>query len=154
LSLDAFEARDALPASGKLLNTLRARFGNLGLVAAAYNAGPKRVSDWLAGRRGLPSETHDYVNIITGQRAEDWRAKPRTAVYTVPRVVPCLRTQAFASVERAERATQLEAVAQERRAAKAAQAAARKRVASRRAPNKARAAVPSKPALKRMAQAR
>src|ERR1044072_5108635 len=54
---DAFDGREALPASGKLLRTLTERFGNLGLAAAAYNAGPKRVSDWLAQRSGLPRET-------------------------------------------------------------------------------------------------
>jgi len=67
---DAFDARDALPASGKLLRTLRARFNNLGLVAAAYNAGPKRVADWLEQRSELPKETRDYVNIITGRPPE------------------------------------------------------------------------------------
>ena len=60
---DAFNGREALPASAKLLRTLIDRFGNLGLAAAAYNAGPKRVSDWLAQRSGLPKETRDYVSV-------------------------------------------------------------------------------------------
>src|ERR1044072_2204055 len=54
LGVDAFDARDALPASGRLLRELRARLGNFGLAAAAYNAGPKRRSDWLRQRAGLP----------------------------------------------------------------------------------------------------
>ena len=37
------------------------QFGNLGLAAAAYNAGPRRVSDWLAKRGELPGETRNYV---------------------------------------------------------------------------------------------
>jgi hypothetical protein len=156
LSLDAFEARDALPASGKLLNDLRARFGSLGLVAAAYNAGPRRVSDWLAGRRQLPAETHDYVSIITGHRAERWREKAPLAVYQVPRQIPCHKIQAFAAVERSERIVQLEAVAQERRTiAAAAQAAALQREASVRSKkNAARSGTSAKKHRSRMAQAR
>src|SRR5439155_17842629 len=60
--LDPFEA---LPASARLLANLYRKFGNLGLAAAAYNAGEKRVSDWLKGA-GLPKETRDYVLAITG----------------------------------------------------------------------------------------
>jgi hypothetical protein len=43
--------------------------GNLGLAAAAYNAGPRRVRDWIAGRGQLPRETRAYVRIITGRAA-------------------------------------------------------------------------------------
>src|SRR5207253_3525231 len=52
---DPFDPVPALNASGKLLSDLRAQFnGNLGLAAAAYNAGPKRVSDFVVKRRKLP----------------------------------------------------------------------------------------------------
>ena len=40
----------ALPASARFLRELRMQFGNLGFVAAAYNAGPRRVTDWLQRR--------------------------------------------------------------------------------------------------------
>ena len=50
--INAFDGREALPASARLLRTLADRFGNVGLAAAAYNAGPKRVADWLAQRLG------------------------------------------------------------------------------------------------------
>ncbi len=69
---DPFDPEQAVPASAALLSELSARFGNLGLAAAAYNAGPRRVADWLAGRGGLPFETRDYVERITGRSAEDW----------------------------------------------------------------------------------
>jgi hypothetical protein len=69
---DAFDPEQALPASARLLAELRDRFGNLGLAAAAYNAGPSRVDNWLAGRGGLPNETRRYVAAITGRSAEDW----------------------------------------------------------------------------------
>ncbi|WP_237480678.1 lytic transglycosylase domain-containing protein [Lichenibacterium dinghuense] len=71
---DPFDPEQAVPASAHLLSDLAAEFGNLGLAAAAYNAGARRVSDWLAGRGGLPSETRNYVERITGRSAEDWAA--------------------------------------------------------------------------------
>ena len=120
LQLDAFDAREALPASGRLLRTLGARFANFGLIAAAYNAGPKRVLDWLAARASLPKETRDYVNLITGRSVEAWRnAKAKTAVFDVPRQVPCHQVSSFSSVERTERAAQEVKLAEENRAAQA-----------------------------------
>ena len=112
---DAFDGREALPASAKLLRTLIDRFGNLGLAAAAYNAGPKRVSDWLAQRSGLPKETRDYVSVITGKPVEEWRGvKEKAVVFTVPRAVPCHRTAHFSAIEQSERMAQLQRVAEER----------------------------------------
>ena len=67
-----FDVNAALKASASYLRDLRARFGNLGLAAAAYNAGPQRVQDWLSGRGGLPKETRQYVQIVTGHSAEEW----------------------------------------------------------------------------------
>jgi len=69
---DPFDPTEALPKSAELLDELRDHFGNLGLAAAAYNAGPERVRKWLAGERQLPQETIDYVRIITGHEAADW----------------------------------------------------------------------------------
>ena len=48
------------------------RFGNFGLAAAAYNAGPARVADWLAGHSNLPAETMGYVLAISRHPVEDW----------------------------------------------------------------------------------
>jgi hypothetical protein len=70
--LDPFDPLQALPKSGALLRKLRDEFGNLGLAAAAYNAGPQRVHDFLAGLRGLPEETRHYVLAVTGRPIEDW----------------------------------------------------------------------------------
>jgi hypothetical protein len=87
---DPFDPREALPASAQLLRSLHAKFGNLGLAAAAYNAGPKRVLNWLAKRSGLPKETRDYVRIVTGVPAEHWiNAKLQRGELEVPRRVPC-----------------------------------------------------------------
>jgi hypothetical protein len=70
--LDPFDPVQALPKSAEFLRDLRRQFGNLGLAAAAYNAGPQRVRDWMAGARTLPAETRNYVLAITGLPAEDW----------------------------------------------------------------------------------
>lgn len=69
---DPFDATEAIASSAHYLRDLRERFGNLGLAAAAYNAGEQRVTDWRAGTGGLPFETRDYVVSITGRSAEDW----------------------------------------------------------------------------------
>ena len=70
--LDPFDPVQALPKAAEFLNELRNQFGNLGLAAAAYNAGPRRVQDWLAGSGGMPQETRNYVLSITGTSVEDW----------------------------------------------------------------------------------
>jgi len=77
---DPFAAREALLHSAGFLDELRTTFGNLGLAAAAYNAGPGRVTRWLAGQTELPQETLDYVLAITGHDADAWRAKPPPAL--------------------------------------------------------------------------
>ncbi|MEZ0171324.1 lytic transglycosylase domain-containing protein [Microvirga sp. TS319] len=69
---DPFDPIEALPKSAELLRDLWSQFGNQGLAAAAYNAGPTRVRDWLAGRRALPMETIHYVRAITGKDVAEW----------------------------------------------------------------------------------
>jgi len=69
---DPFDPVKALPKAAEFLAELRNQFGNLGLAAAAYNAGPRRVQDWLAGSGGMPSETRNYVYSITGSSVDDW----------------------------------------------------------------------------------
>jgi len=73
---DPFDPQQAIPAAGALLADLNRQFGNLGLAAAAYNAGPGRVNGFLNGG-GLPAETRTYVRLITGRPAEDWAALKR-----------------------------------------------------------------------------
>lgn len=78
---DPFDPEQAIPKAANLLMELRGRFGNLGLAAAAYNAGPQRVADWLAGKGGMPAETRTYVLIVTGTDVEDWRAGAAAPAY-------------------------------------------------------------------------
>lgn len=85
-----FDPLQAIPASARLLRKLFDQFGNLGLAAAAYNAGPKRIQDWLAKKGALPEETQGYVKTITGRPAETWRvASAHSTELTVPRDAPC-----------------------------------------------------------------
>jgi hypothetical protein len=92
---DPFDPLQALPASAKLLRELYQQFGNLGLAAAAYNAGPKRVLDWLNKRGKLPGETRTYVLNITGRRADQWMSKDDSGAFKIPARTPC---QALASL--------------------------------------------------------
>jgi hypothetical protein len=70
---NSFDHREALAAAADYLAFLTAKFGNLGLAAAAYNFGEDGTSAWLANRRTLPAETEDYVLAITGHAAVQWR---------------------------------------------------------------------------------
>jgi hypothetical protein len=91
--VNPFDPIHSLQAAGKFLNKLVAQFGNLGLAAAAYNAGPGRVSAYVAKRRGLPEETRNYVIRITGKAADKWTSKkfvqaPESRV--MPAKAPCV----------------------------------------------------------------
>jgi hypothetical protein len=87
---DPFNPLEAIAKSGELLRGLRLEFGNLGLAAAAYNAGSGRVRDWLGGRRPLPQETQAYVRFVTGRSVEEWSGGQTNPV-DMPsvEVVPC-----------------------------------------------------------------
>jgi len=85
-----FDVISALKASGSYLRDLRNRFGNLGLAAAAYNAGPQRVQDWLVARSSLPKETRRYVEIVTGHSAAEWSGGTTQPDLALPESVPCL----------------------------------------------------------------
>jgi hypothetical protein len=87
--IDPFDSIAALKASASYLRDLRNRFGNLGLAAAAYNAGPQRVQDWLVGRGSLPKETLSYIQIVTGHSALEWSGGPAQSNLALPDVAPC-----------------------------------------------------------------
>jgi Transglycosylase SLT domain len=69
---DPFDSATSLAASAAYLRDLRASFGNLGLAAAAYNAGPARIDRWRSGTASLPGETRNFVFTITGMTAQEW----------------------------------------------------------------------------------
>jgi hypothetical protein len=97
-----FDPSQALPASAKLLRELFDRFGNLGYVAAAYNAGTQRVLDWLERGRSLPRETRNYVMDITGRSIEAWRKTPADDALRFARALPCRGLPAFAELVQAQ----------------------------------------------------
>jgi transglycosylase-like protein with SLT domain len=72
--LDPRDPLQAIRHAAQLLLELDREFGNLGLAAAAYNAGAARVVKWLQGLSPLPIETRLYVQAITGRAPEDWAA--------------------------------------------------------------------------------
>jgi hypothetical protein len=144
---DPFDPFKALPASAKFLRRLHNQFGNLGLAAAAYNAGSGRIQKWLSRRGVLPQETRDYVRIITGNIAENWLEESRTLNLHVdlPRGAPCegvgglttaktvdvIPVGLTASASDAIRKAEVEAAMQRRTALKIAAAAkARTKIAS------------------------
>jgi Transglycosylase SLT domain len=90
---DPLDPIEALKNSASYLHDLRAQFGNLGLAAAAYNAGPGRVSAWLASKTPLPGETRNYVAIVTGRPVDEWASAtpPKIAESTIPLGVPCAK---------------------------------------------------------------
>jgi hypothetical protein len=85
LGQDPFDARENVLAGAFYLRRLQERFGLDGGLAA-YNAGPGRYANHLAGGRPLPAETLAYVAAIRRRlaplsngpalRARDWRAAP------------------------------------------------------------------------------
>ena len=95
---DPFEPTQALYESARWLSELRNQFGNLGLAAAAYNAGPRRIRDWIAGRGPLPRETRAYVRIITGRAAEEWLGVTEEVQHDRP-AGPCAEATKLPKVE-------------------------------------------------------
>jgi hypothetical protein len=82
-----FDPQQAIGKSAEFLADLVKQFGNLGLAAAAYNAGPGRVSTWLAKKGDLPDETRAYVYRVTGRSADDWAAG-KTAASQASKIGP------------------------------------------------------------------
>ena len=72
---DPYDPAQAIAHAARLLSDLQTRFGNLGLAAAAYNAGPARVDKWLHAQATLPPETRNYVAAVTGTAADTWASR-------------------------------------------------------------------------------
>jgi hypothetical protein len=101
-----FDPEQAIVGAAEFLADLGLRLGNIGLAVAAYNAGPNRVQDWLAGTSRLPSETQAYVQAVTGRSVQDWanehvgtmRAEPATSGQSCVATVISLRIQESAGI--------------------------------------------------------
>lgn len=75
---DPYNPADALEHSAQYLAEMVRRYGNEGLAAIGYNGGEGRAEGFVQGR-GLAPETVNYVPIITGLSAEQWRDSPPEA---------------------------------------------------------------------------
>jgi tetratricopeptide (TPR) repeat protein len=85
---DAFDPKSAIAAAAQYLSELRDEFGNLGLAAAAYNAGEGRARSFAEKGKNLPNETEDYVFSITGFTSDKWKApEPPQADFTLDETV-------------------------------------------------------------------
>lgn len=84
LGEDPFDPRDNILAGTAYLRAMYNRYGNIGAMLAAYNAGPGRYDDYLQRGRPLPAETRAYVaTLVPGldgnappprqPHASDWR---------------------------------------------------------------------------------
>jgi hypothetical protein len=81
---NAFDPASALAKSAEYLRELQLKYGNLGLAAAAYNAGEGRLSRVINANAGVPFETRDYVSIITGYPIDTWLGEgPADVDYTL-----------------------------------------------------------------------
>ncbi|HRO01302.1 MAG TPA: lytic transglycosylase domain-containing protein [Nitrobacter sp.] len=58
---DPFDPRDNILAGTAYLREMWDRYGNVGAMLAAYNAGPARYDEYRMADRPLPAETHAYV---------------------------------------------------------------------------------------------
>lgn len=81
---DPFNPRDNILAGTAYLRAMYDRYGNIGAMLAAYNAGPGRYDDYLQRGRPLPAETRAYVATLVPRlhgnapaprqpHASDWR---------------------------------------------------------------------------------
>jgi D-alanyl-D-alanine carboxypeptidase len=80
LGADPYDPHDNIMAGTAYIREMYDRFGSPGFLAA-YNAGPNRVSDYLAGGGPLPSETVNYVASITPNLGNSGADTGPVAVY-------------------------------------------------------------------------
>lgn len=76
LGSDAFDPHDNILAGAAYLREMLDRFGAPGFLAA-YNAGPGRYAEVLAGRAPLPAETRAYVARLGATEAAAAAPLPR-----------------------------------------------------------------------------
>lgn len=77
LGADPYLPRDNILAGTFYLKLMHDRFGYPGLFGA-YNAGPQRYAEYLAGKRGLPLETRAYLASVAGPQP------PAAVAYRTP----------------------------------------------------------------------
>src|SRR6516225_7207349 len=81
---DPYDPHNNILAGTAYIREMYDRFGAPGFLAA-YNAGPDRVDNYLAGRAALPEETVNYVAAITPNLGNDVQKSGPFAVYASAR---------------------------------------------------------------------
>jgi membrane-bound lytic murein transglycosylase B len=109
LGSDPYDSRDNILAGAAYLHELHDRYGSPGFPAA-YNAGPGRYEQYLAGRT-LPAETRAYVATL----APSFGGAELTSPLSVATVHAKLWIEAPLFIGRPERATAADRVLAERR---------------------------------------
>ncbi|MGE0222428.1 MAG: transglycosylase SLT domain-containing protein [Acetobacteraceae bacterium] len=90
---DPYEPRNNILAGTAYLREMYDRFGAPGFLAA-YNAGPRRLDDYLTKRRALPTETVNYVAAIAPQLGSSAPLSGPLAVYADRRTSYASRSRA------------------------------------------------------------
>ena len=86
---DPYDPHNNILAGTAYIREMYDRFGSPGFLAA-YNAGPERVQNYLAGRASLPDETVNYVASITPNLGTE---VPRSGPFAVYASARSSRTQ-------------------------------------------------------------
>jgi hypothetical protein len=81
---DPYDPHNSILAGTAYIREMYDRFGSPGFLAA-YNAGPDRVDNYLAGRATLPRETVNYVAAITPNLGGDVPRSGPFAIYASAR---------------------------------------------------------------------
>ncbi|HEX7854652.1 MAG TPA: lytic transglycosylase domain-containing protein [Sphingobium sp.] len=82
LGADPDDPRDNILAGSFYLRLMYERFGYPGLFGA-YNAGPRRYADYLAGRASLPGETLAYLGSVS-EPGKTLSARPVAGPISLP----------------------------------------------------------------------
>ena len=87
LGSDPFDPHDNIIAGTAYLRLMYDRFGYPGMFAA-YNAGPGRYGDYIAGRARLPGETSAYLKAVAGvvESSAPLPARPPVTMFVPLRV--------------------------------------------------------------------
>lgn len=104
LGPDPYEPHDNIMAGTGYIRDLFDRYGSPTFLAA-YNAGPHRVDDYLAGRGALPNETVNYVASIAPNLAGDRPLTGALAAYADAGPIPAAQApvpRAFARAPSAQ----------------------------------------------------
>ncbi|MBO9623942.1 MAG: lytic transglycosylase domain-containing protein [Sphingomonas sp.] len=97
LGNDPHDPRDNILAGTFYLRLMYDRFGYPGLFGA-YNAGPARYAEWLAGRRALPDETLAYIAAVGAADDRTGPARAPAAPLEPPRLFAIRRDSPHAMI--------------------------------------------------------